>query len=724
MSYIKRFFLFISDLLGFKKNSSYVKSYINDANVKSSIYMSFIVIVLELWMIIRNTNTYIIPGWAAAPNKFDLIYKLAGPYVLFLICATAVLVFAISYFKKKNYKGFFIANIVLSALCILYPLLLVKEKLDFNTEKTIVNSITTLLIYCSLPLLGAAILTNTLYKNKLNKNHTVLSMLVIILFATVCLLFGVKVGYSDFANPLYKGDSPNFDRLKMITCFLTMTIFVACLLIWKPYISIILLTSIFVIFLRLLKGYHGREFLEPDEINYITFLISITMVAISIYQQRVAEARKDEKLMYDAKYDRLVNLYNQDYLCELYEEKCHIDSSFYSKANFLFINLSQFRMINDQRGVDEGDKLLIKFSEVLKEVFTNDLIARQADDHFVVIIDNEAYLEKINQLNDKLKELVGNLFILLKVGVYKPQENESPYTAIDKARYACGIIKRKPEELYSIYGDNIDKEFKKKQYIINNLDEAIKNDWIQAYYQPVVWSVNKELCGAEALARWIDPEYGFLSPAEFIPLLEENRLIHKLDAAIIVYVCKKMREAMDNNRPVVPISINFSRLDFELMDVEKILEENITKYNIDKKLIHIEITESALSGNVSLMREKILSLKNKGYAIWLDDFGSGYSSLNVLKDFTFDVIKIDMTFLSNFETNEKTKDILDSIIQLANKLGVKTLTEGVETIEESEFLKDIGCQRLQGYLFGKPFKLDDFEEKIEKKQFIVSENIL
>ena len=193
-------------------------------------------------------------------------------------------------------------------MCILYPLLLFKEKLDFNTTKTIVTSITTILIYGSLPLLGAAILTNTLYKNKLNKNNTILSMLAIILFATVCLLFGVKVGYSDFANPLYKGDNPNFDRLKMITCFLTMTIFVACLLIWKPYISIILLTSIFVIFLNLLKGYDGREFLEPDEINYITFLITITMVAISIYQQRVAEARKDEKLMYDAKYDRLVNL--------------------------------------------------------------------------------------------------------------------------------------------------------------------------------------------------------------------------------------------------------------------------------------------------------------------------------------------------------------------------------------------------------------------------------
>ena len=370
-----------------------------------------------------------------------------------------------------------------------------------------------------------------------------------------------------------------------------------------------------------------------------------------------------------------------------------------------------------------GNELLINFGNLLKDVFKNDLCARQADDHFVVFTSAEGFEAKINELNNRFKELVNGLFINLKVGIYKPKDLEMPHIAIDKARYACGTIKKKPEILFTEYDDKVDEKFKKQQYIVNHIDEAVANGWIKAYYQPVVWSKDNELCGAEALARWIDPVYGFLSPADFIPVLEDNRLIHKLDRAIIEYVCSNMRRAIDEGRPVVPVSINFSRLDFELMDVVNELESIIEKYNIDKKMIHVEITESALSENVSLMREKVLKLKEDGYSIWLDDFGSGYSSLNVLKDFTFDVVKIDMTFLSNFETNEKTKDILDCIIQLANRLGMKTLTEGVETKEEADFLEAIGCGRLQGYLFGKPYKLDDFEVMIKEQKLKVSKTI-
>ena len=185
-----------------------------------------------------------------------------------------------------------------------------------------------------------------------------------------------------------------------------------------------------------------------------------------------------------------------------------------------------------------------------------------------------------------------------------------------------------------------------------------------------------------------------------------------------------MREAIDNNRVIVPVSLNFSRLDFELMDVCDVLEEYVNKYNINKDYLHIEITESALSENFELLSKSIDRIKKSGYTVWLDDFGSGYSSLNVLKDYEFNVIKIDMKFLSNFEENSKSKDIIETIIELSNKLGMKTLTEGVETLKQAEYLKQIGCGRLQGYLFGKPFKLDEFEKKIENKEFIVSKEIL
>lgn len=725
MTKVKMFWDFIRDLFGFRKNSKYIKSYLNDANIKSSIYMSFIVIVLEIWMIVRNMNKYVIPYWGnfearGCTSNFDLLYAYTGLYVLFIMCSLAVLLFAIKYLSNNDYKGLMIANFVTSGICILWPLFLFFEHINSLT----VNSVTTLIVYCAMPLLGGFILWHTLYERKVGNNSTILSMGVIVCFALVCLAFGIKVGYSDYANPFMKNDVPNFDRIKMITCFLTMIIFVACLLIWKPYFSIIMLTSIFIGFMYMLKGYEGREFLEADEINYITFLISLTMITISIYQQRITEAKKDEKLIHDAIYDHLADIYNVKYLTDRVKLNEMVNPSDNKNKIYLFINIFNFRAINDQKGFDQGDKFIIRLSKIVKEIFKGDLTARQSDDHFVVFTSVNGYLDKLELLNQKVIELADGLFVRIKAGGYIPKEGDSPNTSIDKARYACGIIKRKSEVLFTEYDEKMNERVNKRQYIVNHLDEAIEKGWIMAYYQPVVWSDSKELCGAEALARWIDPTYGFLSPADFIPVLEETRLIYKLDAYIIEYVCKYMRKALDENRQIVPISINFSRLDFELMDVIKVLEETANKYNINKDYLHVEITESALSDNVESLNKIILDLRNDGYAIWLDDFGSGYSSLNVLKDFTFDVVKIDMKFLSNFDTNEKTKDVIDCIIQLANRLGMKTLTEGVETQQEADFLERIGCGRLQGYLFGKPVPLADFEDKIASGEFKITENIL
>ena len=189
---------------------------------------------------------------------------------------------------------------------------------------------------------------------------------------------------------------------------------------------------------------------------------------------------------------------------------------------------------------------------------------------------------------------------------------------------------------------------------------------------------------AEALARWNDPTYGLISPAVF-----------------------------------VPISINFSRLDFELSDPVKEVSTCIDKYKISKDDIHVEITETALTETDNKLQTAMNSFREKGFSLWLDDFGSGYSGLNVLKDFTFDMMKIDMKFLSKFSENEKTRPILSSIIALAKNIGMQTLTEGVETKEAYSFLKSIGCQRLQGYLFGKPMPKDEFLKKILPGEYSV-----
>ena len=261
--------------------------------------------------------------------------------------------------------------------------------------------------------------------------------------------------------------------------------------------------------------------------------------------------------------------------------------------------------------------------------------------------------------------------------------------------------------------------FQKKQYIINNFDNAVKNEYIKVFYQPVVNAATGKLCGLEALARWDDPEFGFLSPVDFIETLEEYHQIHRLDMYVVDKVCRDINETKKIGRKVLPISLNFSRLDFDCLDLANEVGSCLTKYGIDKSNIHIEVTESTLSEDDIKLKEELKSFRAQGYALWLDDFGSGYSGLNVLKEFDFDLIKIDMKFLSNFSGNEKAKQILKNIINLAKDLGMQTLTEGVETQEAYEFLRENGCEKLQGYLFSKPIAKAEIEAKIDDGSFLL-----
>lgn len=722
---------FLFSFLGLKRNNSYVNKYLNDANIKSSIYMSFVVLGIEIWMLFRTYHKYIIPNFEAykqAGNQvtfgyfMQVSFNYLSFYLLFMMVCLAVMFYSIHYLRKGVVnKSRRIVNYVLGSMCVTWIFLLIPQNVD--TTKTI-DAICTFAVYGTVPVLGITIILDTLYRWKRGKNNPVLSILVIVCFALVCLLFGIKVSYSDYIS---RATEANYhpEMWKMIICFLTMVLFVGCLLIWKPYISIIMLTTIFVLFEEMLKHSDSiREFQEGDEVNYITFLIALTIIAITIYKQRYDDAIKAQILEHDSKYDTLVDVHNMHYLTDTVVNYQQTNQSMINNRIYLFLNIVNFRTVNDQKSFEGGNELLKQLGNAIEECFEDDYVARQGDDHFVVFAFEKTAKKNIDLLDNLLKDLSMGLFLQLKVGAYKPMPFEDPNRAIDKARYACGTIKNKYGMVYCEYDEKMDQAFHKKQYIINHIDEAIEKEWIKAFYQPVVWSRDKELCGAEALARWIDPNYGFLSPADFIPVLEETRLIHKLDAHIINYVCKNLRLAMDENRPVVPVSINFSRLDFELMDAVKVLEETITKYNIPKDYIHVEITESALSEDDKLLSDAFKNIKEFGLAVWLDDFGSGYSSLNVLKDYSFDVVKIDMKFLQNFDTNEKSKDILDCIIQLANRLGMRTLTEGVENEKQSEFLEQIGCDRLQGYLFGKPFKLEEFEKLIEDKHFIISKNMI
>ncbi|WP_051204697.1 EAL domain-containing protein [Butyrivibrio sp. VCD2006] len=257
------------------------------------------------------------------------------------------------------------------------------------------------------------------------------------------------------------------------------------------------------------------------------------------------------------------------------------------------------------------------------------------------------------------------------------------------------------------------------EHVINNLDMAIEQGWIEVYYQPVIRALTGKLCGMEALARWNDPHWGNLPPAKFIKPLEDNNLIYKLDCFIIDKVCEDLSYLVKTGQSVVPASINFSRLDFMKCDMFERVEEAIRKFDVPRDYIHIEITESIFVQDEGTLHEVVDKFRNAGYEIWMDDFGSGYSSLNLLKDYSFDMLKMDMIFLSSL--TEKSKAILRSTITMAKDIGIKTLAEGVETWEQYEFLRNIGCEQLQGFYFGRPQPIDDMMAHLKEKNIQAEE---
>ncbi|WP_408070842.1 EAL domain-containing protein [Butyrivibrio sp. JL13D10] len=250
-------------------------------------------------------------------------------------------------------------------------------------------------------------------------------------------------------------------------------------------------------------------------------------------------------------------------------------------------------------------------------------------------------------------------------------------------------------------------------YVVNKIDEAIEKGWIEVFFQPVVRALTEELCGLEALARWNDPYWGMLAPFKFVKPLEDKDLIYKLDCYVVKAVCRILDNNLKKSQPVIPVSINFSRLDFLKCDMFEIVETEVAKYDIPRDYIHIEITESIFVADEGFLSDVIRKFRAKGYEIWMDDFGSGYSSLNLLKDYDFDMLKMDMNFLTSF--TEKSKAIMRSTITMAKDIGIKTLAEGVETAEQLEFLKSIGCERIQGYYYGRPERMDDLLAQVREK---------
>ncbi len=252
-----------------------------------------------------------------------------------------------------------------------------------------------------------------------------------------------------------------------------------------------------------------------------------------------------------------------------------------------------------------------------------------------------------------------------------------------------------------------------EEFVKQNFKKAIEKREIQVYYQPVIRTFSRKLCSFEALARWIDPERGMIYPDNFIPILEKLRVIHELDAAVLRQVCAGIRSRIANGETPIPVSVNLSRLDFTLCDIFDLADRIVSEYQVPHEYIYFEITESVMADQQEKLKGIIDRFRSAGYQVWMDDFGSAYSSLNALKELSFDEIKLDMQFLRPF--NLRAKRIATAVVEMAKHIDIHTLVEGVETEEHYSYLRNIGCEKVQGYYFGRPMPYEEALARMQEK---------
>ncbi|MBR1763862.1 MAG: bifunctional diguanylate cyclase/phosphodiesterase [Ruminococcus sp.] len=632
-------------------------------------------------------------------------------------------------YDKRRVRWVGILVILLSAAVVAFEIwMLTQYKDSGKPTSSLQNYIILLFGAVSMIILAVVLLTD-------RGNKKAESLSVMYIFSFVCINFGIIIS----ANSYRTGGQ--------ILTFLTMELFVICLLVWRPWLGFLVLTVSYLMFyykissmldLNTVGAFTGVvDFSQYKpglgdgiKINGFTMWLSTLLFCISNYNKTLSQALKDEHLedvnAYLSKIsveDELTGIHNMVYFRSEAKKLLGYVTTDKSNIVFLFFDIENFKYYNEKNGFQAGNELLIEVGELLESTFEGSLVSRFSDDHFVVLTKFDGCREKVDEVYNILSSYDGEIHIELKCGAYRPhdQEDVDPSLACDYARFACNSTKKRFDQYYRMYDSKLEEKFRLKQYIINNVDTAIESGWIKVYYQPVVETKGETIIGFEALARWLDPTYGLLPPSAFIEVLEEHRQIHKIDICIIEEVCKTYRAAADNGWPFAPVSLNFSRLDFELCNIVDELWRLAKKYNVPREYLDVEITESALSDNQDLLKAAMRSLKELGYKVWLDDFGSGYSSLNVLKDYQFDVLKIDMKFLSGFSNNQKTRPILKNIVSLTKQLGMVSLTEGVEEREQFDFLSSIDCDRAQGYLFSKPQPFDELRRHIENGELRVSE---
>jgi len=434
-----------------------------------------------------------------------------------------------------------------------------------------------------------------------------------------------------------------------------------------------------------------------------------------IIQNRTEEIKELRKKQHLATHDRLTDLYIKEHFYETAEKyiKSHPEEELY----IICTDIKDFKMINDFFGSRIGDAVLQNYADKIREV-EDKLITygRLGNDNFAVLMKKEDFKESYFDLTSK-EAFAGSTYsevafqVIAYAGVYQIVERDLKVSVMcGRARLALNTVKGNRRRKVAYYDNVLRDNILYEQELSKELEEAIAKEHLQMYLQPQA-TADEKVIGAEALIRWNHPERGTLGPDVFIPIFERNGLITEVDKYMWEAACKQLRKWKDEGKRDVYISVNISPKDFYFVDVYQTFVGLLEKYGIEPKHLKLEITESAVMMDFESHRDLINKLRSLGFVVEMDDFGSAYSSLNMLKDIDVDVMKLDMGFLQQSQNSERGKTILRMVIGLSKQLGIPVISEGVETREQLEFLQGLGCEMFQGYYLGKPMDVAQFESK-------------
>ena len=440
---------------------------------------------------------------------------------------------------------------------------------------------------------------------------------------------------------------------------------------------------------------------------------------------RIIELSEGRQLIQAAEFDRLTKLYSRNFFFE-YANRIHQYHPNWS-MDAIIVDIEQFHSVNALNGREFGDRVLAAIGDGIRGFLadTEGIASRFEADRFEIYCQHpDDYQALLDRLQDEVNALSINASIRLRMGVAPWRKDVEPVLLFDSARAACSMVRGNYKTRLMVYDEEMHQRELMDQRLLNDLRRAVEERELTVFYQSKynVQCDPPRLCSAEALIRWKHPELGMVPPGRFIPLFEGNGQISAVDSFVWDEAARQIAEWREKFRITLPVSVNLSRVDVFDPTLEARLEGLIERYGLEHRALKLEVTESAYTDNAEQMIELINRLRAKGFEIEMDDFGSGYSSLNMLSYMPIDVLKMDMQFVRNITQSEKDFKLVELVLDIARYLKVPVVAEGVETEAQLSMLKGAGCDLVQGYYFSRPLPPEEFESLIAKDQQIEREN--